>query len=236
VDGGTDRGRACPIGGDHVVMAERTGHELLAHEIGHLLSLTHTDARTDFFDPTNVMHSASNRRHYLTEGQVFRQQFDTNSVLNRLFDLRSRDARSCPSGTASALCPAIESRIWADGAFPPNAGATRARSAAPPAPALPATPRAVVERWLAIDCEMDQNEGLGARMRGLGDGAVRELRAAFTDAPPAGVDPGRWRRAALDGLAFVGTPAAADALAAFARTAGGAWRTEIEDRLRRIGR
>jgi hypothetical protein len=101
---------------------------------------------------------------------------------------------------------------------------------------LPVGPRAVVERWLEIDCEMDQNEGLGTRMRGLGDDAVRELRAAFLDGPPAGADADQWRRAALDGLAFMGTPAAGDALAAFAASAGGAWRAEIEARLRRIGR
>jgi hypothetical protein len=235
VDGGTDRGRACPIGGDHVVMAERSGHELLSHEIGHLLSLTHTDAITDFFDQSNVMHSASSRRHYLTEGQVFRQQFDTNSVINRLFRLRSAEARSCPAGTVSALCPAVESRLWADGTFPPNAGATRAAS---PTAALPAAPRAVVERWLVIDCEMDQNEGLGARMRGLGDAAINELRAAFTEGPRAAVDidADEWRRRSLDGLAFLGTPAATDALTAMAGSAGGAWRAEIEARLRRVGR
>lgn len=236
VDGGTDRGRACPIGGDHVVMAERSGHELLSHEIGHLLSLTHIDAFTDFFDQSNVMHSASNRRHYLTEGQVFRQQFDTNSAINRLFGLRSAEARHCPTGTVSALCPAVESRLWSDGHFPPNAGATRAAPATAATATLSVGPRAVVERWLEIDCEMDQNEGLGTRMRGLGDDAVRELRAAFLDGPPAGADADQWRRAALDGLAFMGTPAAGDALAAFAASAGGAWRAEIEARLLRIGR
>jgi hypothetical protein len=238
VDGGADRGRACPIGGDHVVMAERSGHELLSHEIGHLLSLGHTDAITDLFDQSNVMHSASNRRHYLTEGQVFRQQFDTNSMLNRLFGRSSGQARSCPQTGATALCPAIEVRLWADGAFPPNAGAAKAGPRAPSVATLPVEPHAVVERWLEIECEMDQNEGLGERMHDLGDVAVRELRAAFVDGPRAAFDDDadEWRRRALDGLAFMGTPSAADALAGLAQSAGGAWRAEIEARLRRAGR
>ena len=231
VDGGTDRGRACPIGGDHAIMAERSGHELLSHEIGHLLSLTHTDAITALFDPSNVMHSASSRRRYLTEGQTFRQQFDTNSVLNAIFRLRTAQARSCPLSQADALCPAIENRIWADGIFPPNAGAGRATTA-PSGIRWPSSPRDLVLRWLVVKCEMEQNEGLGQRLRESGESAVAEFLTAFNRGPsdPA-ADPQAWRLAALDGLAWLGTPAALDALAHIRDATTGVLRREATLRL-----
>jgi len=234
VDGGTDRGRACPIGGDHAIMAERSGHELLAHEIGHLLSLTHTDAISALFDPSNVMHSASSRRRYLTEGQTFRQQFDTNSVLNAIYRLRSAQARSCPLSQADALCPAIENRIWADGIFPPNAGAARA-TAASAATFLPSSPRDLVLRWLVVKCEMEQNQGLGQRLRESGDSAVGEFVTAFDRGPtdPAD-DPLAWRLAALDGLAWLGTPAAFNALAHIRNATTGVLQREASLRLRRM--
>lgn len=230
VDGGSARGRACPIGGDHAIMAASSGHELLSHEIGHLLSLTHTDGIAAF-DQTNVMHSASDVRRYLTEGQSFRQQFDTNSVLNRLFGLRTGQARACPLATTDALCPAIETRIWADGAFPASTGADRpVPLVAAGAPGLPTAPRDVVERWIATDCEMDGNAGLSERVRELGDEGVREFVRAFMTGPSANVD---GRRAALDGLTMLATPAATGALEALASQVTGDLRAEVLDRLQR---
>src|SRR4029434_5759905 len=71
VDGSTSRGNACIVGGGFVAIAAGAGSELLAHELGHDLALEHIDDRTADFDPTNVMHSASNVRQFLTEGQLF---------------------------------------------------------------------------------------------------------------------------------------------------------------------
>ena len=72
VDGSTSRGNACAIGGGFVAIASGSGAELLAHELGHDFGLEHIDDLTTDFGRTNVMHSASNSRQYLTEGQTFR--------------------------------------------------------------------------------------------------------------------------------------------------------------------
>ncbi len=196
VDGGTDRGRACPLGGDHAIMAERSGDELLSHEMGHLLSLTHVDGIVQHFDPTNVMHSSSNRRQYLTEGQIFRQQLDPRSVLNGIFGLRTSEGRSCPRDTATGSCPAIESRVWADGGF----GATLVGASA-------GHPRDIAHRWVEVSCEMGDNEGLTDRLRRAGSEAVRTLALMTTTDP----DP-EHRRVALDGLATLGGAEARRAL------------------------
>lgn len=208
VDGGTDRGRACFIGGDHAIMAERSGHELLSHEIGHLLSLTHTDAITQFFDRTNVMHSASSSRRYLTEGQIFRQQFNPNSVVNEFFDLRTSEVRSCPRDLTSSTCPAIEGRIFQDGGFPPTLhSAATLVDAYSPLPVAALSAAEVARRWVDVSCEMEENEGLSSRLIALGDEALPTLEAiAF------GTEPLRTRSAALDALALVGTTRARELL------------------------
>ncbi len=197
VDSGTRRGRACPIGGDHIIMAEDTGDELLSHEIGHSLGLTHTDAITENFDQTNVMHSASSVRRYLTEGQTFRQQFDPGSVVNSRWGMRTSEQRACPRDFAFARCPAIEARIWADGGFGPT-----------PAAAAPTNP---VERWIDVQCEMEANEGLSRTVRAMGSAAVEAFTAVAIGASPPGraeVAAGRAvvhsrRVVALDGLAMM---------------------------------
>ena len=193
VDGGTDRGRARPIGGDHIIMAERSGNELLSHEIGHLLSLTHTDAITADFDRTNVMHSASSQRRYLTEAQIFRQQFNPNSAINSIFGLRSNETVLCGRDVVSPACPAIELRLRPDGGFPANfvalengdrPGPVLAEAGAGSAGTLGDIASLgiddVVRRWTELSCEMDENEGLGHRLRAGGDrggGGVGRTRA-----------------------------------------------------------
>ena len=121
VDGSTARGNACIVGGGFVAIAAGAGSELLAHELGHDLALEHIDDRVADFDPTNIMHSASNTREYLTEGQLFRAHLRQNSALNLVYGARpGLPIRNCDRDTLTLDCPSIAKRLWADGAFPPN--------------------------------------------------------------------------------------------------------------------
>jgi hypothetical protein len=121
VDGGTGRGQACQIGSDFVALGSAVGFELASHETGHDFSLTHIDDLTTNFDQTNIMHSASNTRQFITEGQLFRAHLTSNSAINFLYAARpGLTTRSCPRDTSSDTCPPIQKRIWADGTFPPN--------------------------------------------------------------------------------------------------------------------
>ena len=121
VDGGTGRGQACQIGSDFVALGSAVGFELASHETGHDFSLTHIDDLTTNFDQTNIMHSASNTRQFITEGQLFREHLTSNSAINFLYAARPGQlTRDCARDTSSDTCPPIQKRIWADGAFPAN--------------------------------------------------------------------------------------------------------------------
>src|SRR4029079_8080736 len=85
VDGSTSRGNACIVGGGFAAIAAGAGAELLAHELGHDLALEHIDDLVADFNAANVMHSASNVRQFLSEGQVFRAQLRSNSALNAVY-------------------------------------------------------------------------------------------------------------------------------------------------------
>ena len=121
VDGSTSRGNVCTVGGGFAAIAAGAGAELLAHELGHDFALEHVDDLVAAFNATNVMHSASNVRQYLTEGQTFRAHVRSNSALNGVYGLRSGlPVRDCDRDTPTLACPAIHRRLWADGAFAPN--------------------------------------------------------------------------------------------------------------------
>ncbi len=107
--------------GAQIAMGANTFDELLSHEIGHALSLTHTDG-TAGFDDTNVMWSGSIQRQFLTEGQLFRAHLNPSSIINAIYAARPGEmTRACPfSTTATPQCPAIQRRLWADGTFPAN--------------------------------------------------------------------------------------------------------------------
>jgi hypothetical protein len=120
VDGGAGRGQACQIGSDFVAIASTACTELLSHEIGHDFNLTHVDGLATF-DQTNIMHSASNTRQFITEGQLFRAHLSTNSAINDTYNARpGLPIRDCAPGTTNNSCPALNKRIWADGSFPAN--------------------------------------------------------------------------------------------------------------------
>ena len=121
VDGSTTRGNACQIGGPFVAIASTAGTDLLSHEMGHDLALTHIDDLTANFDQTNIMHSASNSRAFITEGQLFRMHLQPASAVNATYGVRpGQTTRDCPRDTVSRTCPAVQKRLWADGTFPAN--------------------------------------------------------------------------------------------------------------------
>ena len=122
----TSNGVSC--GGNVVAMGANVLDHLFSHEIGHAFDLAHTNTIPTFFDGTNVMHNASNNRSFLTEGQTFRGVTDAFSAVNTLGG-RTGITRPCGSAVASSvststtdpLCPAIQKRIWDDGApWPAN--------------------------------------------------------------------------------------------------------------------
>jgi hypothetical protein len=109
-------------GGNVVAMGWNVLDHLFSHEIGHAFSLEHVNSLTTFFDTTNVMHNASNFRAFLTEGQTFRAVVNSGSVVNSIGG-RAGTTRNCGNSTSTtdAECPAVQKRIWADGAaWPPN--------------------------------------------------------------------------------------------------------------------
>jgi len=120
VDGGAGRGQACQIGSDFVAISSTAGRELLSHELGHDFSLQHVDGQASF-DQTNIMHSASNSRQFITEGQLVRAHLRNNSALNFLYNSRAgQPNRDCGHNQSDNQCPSLNKRIWADGTFPAN--------------------------------------------------------------------------------------------------------------------
>jgi hypothetical protein len=136
---GTAYGAHCPEYQNVIAMGSMTDGNLLAHEIGHALSLDDIDCLSNSFPPsactsnhvhfdtTEIMHSASNQRRYLTEGEVFRAVFSPASWINdvtyglRASSLTTRNCNALDDSTNDPICPAIQKRIWDDGAgFPQN--------------------------------------------------------------------------------------------------------------------
>lgn len=120
VDGGTGRGQACAFGSDFVAMGRTANDELLVHEFGHNLDLRHVDGQATF-DNTNIMDSSSSTRAFITEGQLFRAHLNGNSALNGVYNARAGEpTRTCAHNADNNDCPVLNTRLWADGAFPAN--------------------------------------------------------------------------------------------------------------------
>lgn len=120
VDGGSGRGQACAIGSDFVAMGNTTNDELLVHEFGHDFALTHVDGLANF-NQTNILHSASSTREFVTEAQLFRAHLTSGSALNLVYNARPGEpTRNCAFNADTPQCPRLDKRIWADGVFPAN--------------------------------------------------------------------------------------------------------------------
>jgi hypothetical protein len=114
VNGSPFAADACAFGSGFAALGRSAGSDLLVHELGHSLSLRHTDGIAGLGEE-NVMASFSTSRQFLTEGQVIRAHLDPSSVVNSLYAARpGKPVRSCPHEAVSASCPPLTTRIWPD--------------------------------------------------------------------------------------------------------------------------
>lgn len=102
------------------------------HELGHAFSLAHIDPVCDGpplpqFDFNNFMACDSGTRQYFTEGQIFRSHVTPHvnatqpgSALNVVYKNARLNLPVRDCDIALEPCPALERRLWADGALPPN--------------------------------------------------------------------------------------------------------------------
>ncbi len=146
VDGSRTAGVHCGNSGRYhdwglIAMASETRTHLLAHEIGHALSLGHVNTNYNScedvspvpgFNEYNVMHDCTVDRRFLTEGQTYRQVINPTSAIERLYHQRqamraSRASLDCPAFFAGdtnhprySICPTLGRRLWADGALAPG--------------------------------------------------------------------------------------------------------------------
>lgn len=116
VDGGTGNGLAIP---GYVAVGHDTGAPVLAHEFGHEFVLEHVGPPK--FDADSLMQPFVGNV-YLSEGQVFRMQFDPSSLVNGFGSPTpaGKPLRRCLSAQHDSLCPALHKRIWPDGRLPAN--------------------------------------------------------------------------------------------------------------------
>lgn len=114
---------SCDEFGDMVLIDYSRRATTVAHEIGHALSLRHTDGVGISFDTTNIMYEVNRTDSKITKGQCYRMNVDRTSFLNtdggRPADWPTLPARPallpwptlplCPRGTAaSTICPTLD--------------------------------------------------------------------------------------------------------------------------------
>jgi hypothetical protein len=111
-----------------IIIAGSAQKDVLAHELGHSLSLQHTcqpygaDCTAPVtalpgFNRENVMvqYVSGVLRKYLSEGQTFRANFDADSSLHLIYGVPGSGVLTCASRAETLACPALEKRLWDDG-------------------------------------------------------------------------------------------------------------------------
>jgi hypothetical protein len=114
-------GYQCENNYDSLILGRKALRGTLIHEIGHVFGLEHVDPGFPG-GLKNFMRDYSKTRRWLTEGQVFRMHFDTESGLNKSLHTLlpaglppHRDVRDCEDETDDRLpCPPEEMRLWSD--------------------------------------------------------------------------------------------------------------------------
>jgi hypothetical protein len=102
-------GHTCSDGNSAlIVISKWSGNEVLAHELGHALSLVHPNDPPGIpgMPPTDLMMSPASAPGRLTAGQCFRANGNASSVLNSL-PIRSGPTRSCPDSWTGPDCPPL---------------------------------------------------------------------------------------------------------------------------------
>jgi hypothetical protein len=120
VDNEFSRGNTC-WRANIAVLGHLAGPGLIAHETGHNHWLQHAEYFPELsaLGTKNIMHSLSTERTYLSEGEVYRMHFETQSVLNRTTGSSTPPAprlekRACSASNALKPCPGIGTRLWPD--------------------------------------------------------------------------------------------------------------------------
>ena len=116
VDGEAGRGESCLEPDISVIGAAALWHTML-HEVGHNLGLLHVDGRQirHYVPSENLMHKASSERRFVSEGQTFLINFDSQSALKRVFSNllpAPRPFRDCTNSQVE--CPPLTTWIWDD--------------------------------------------------------------------------------------------------------------------------
>ena len=88
------------------VVGTGANDQSLAHEFGHAFTSGHTNS-VAAIPATNVMHGGGAGRDKFTEGQCFRMNLNSGSMLNANGVRTLTAIRPCPDGTTSDACPAL---------------------------------------------------------------------------------------------------------------------------------
>lgn len=98
-------GLNCTADRNIIVIGTAARPESLSHEFGHGFSLGHTNGLAAF-GGNNIMWGGGTGRTNFTEGQDFRMNVNSGSVLNTN-GTRNGPIRNCPDATTSTTCPAL---------------------------------------------------------------------------------------------------------------------------------